>query len=463
MVGGGIFAVLGLAVQLAHGGTPMAFMIAGVVALLTSYSYVRLSLTYPSQGGTVIFVDKAFGIDLFTGTMNNLLWLSYIVMLSLYAHAFGSYAASLFPPVTRAVVLHVAVTLAVLIPAVLNLVGAKAVGNAETYIVAVKLALLLFFVAVGVWGIEWQRVSVANWSGPVELFAGGMIIFLAYEGFELIANAADDIGDKRKTLPKAFYAAVIFVIVLYVLVSLVAVGNLSVGKIAEAKDYALAAAARPFLGQTGFVLIAVAALLSTFSAINATLYGSARLSYTIAKQGELPPFLEKKDLEQTGRGFDNNDRAHADSCQFRRSDEHINDGQRRISGHIRCCQPGERLSCGQDSVDSGPFRYRRSRVSRGIRFTIDSDGDYPTRSFVGARRPGRRRGSHRGRLDRVKVPAVQARHGLGIAVRERATHRTAQASRWARVRHWVSTSARAAFDRWPDGFSGDGPNSRADM
>ncbi len=294
MVGGGIFAVLGLAVQLAHGGTPVAFLIAGIVALLTSYSYVRLSLTYPSQGGTVIFVDKAFGIDLFTGTMNNLLWLSYIVMLALYAHAFGSYAASFFPPGSRGAAMHIAVTLAILMPAVLNFVGAKAVGKAETYIVAVKIALLVLFIAVGFWGIDWQRMSFAKWSPPVELFAGGMIIFLAYEGFELIANAAGDMADRKKTLPRSLYASVLFVIVLYVLVAVVAVGNLPVSQIVEAKDYALAAAARPFLGQTGFVLIAIAALLSTFSAINATLYGSARLSYTIAQQGELPPFLEDK-------------------------------------------------------------------------------------------------------------------------------------------------------------------------
>jgi len=126
------------------------------------------------------------------------------------------------------------------------------------------------------------------------LVSGGMIIFLAYEGFELIANTAKDVKDMKRTLPRAFYSAVLFVIALYILVSIVSVGSLPVDKIVQAKDYALAAAAKPFLGSAGFTLIAVAALLSTFSAINATLYGSARLSYTIAKEGELPEFLEDK-------------------------------------------------------------------------------------------------------------------------------------------------------------------------
>ena len=97
MVGGGIFAVLGLAAQLAKGATPLAFIIAGIVALITAYSYKSLSVTFPSKGGTVTFIDRGFGIDLFTGGMNILLWLSYIIMISLYALAFGSYGAVLLP------------------------------------------------------------------------------------------------------------------------------------------------------------------------------------------------------------------------------------------------------------------------------------------------------------------------------------------------------------------------------
>ena len=100
--------------------------------------------------------------------------------------------------------------------------------------------------------------------------------------------------DVARTLPRAYYTAVAFVIALYVLVAVVTVGNLAVDKIVAAKDYALAEAARPFLGQAGFTLIAIAAMLSTASAINATLYGAARVSYCIARDGELPATLERK-------------------------------------------------------------------------------------------------------------------------------------------------------------------------
>lgn len=294
MVGGGIFAVLGLAVQLAHGGTPLAFLIAGGVALITSYSYAKLSVHYPSQGGTVIFLDRAFGIDLFTGGMNNLLWLSYVVMLALYAFAFGSYAAALLPGGHVGLVRHLLISAAILVPMALNMLSAGVIGKAETYIVGIKVVILLFFVAVGLPGVHAAQIAPSSWTPALSLVSGGMLVFLAYEGFELMANAAEDVRDLKTVLPRAFHSAVGFVTLLYVLVSLVTVGNLSVDKIVAAKDYALAEAARPFLGAAGFGLIAVAALLSTFSAINATLYGSARLSYTIAKEGELPELLERK-------------------------------------------------------------------------------------------------------------------------------------------------------------------------
>jgi amino acid transporter len=292
MVGGGIFAVLGLAVALAGGATAVAFAIAGLVALLTAYSYAKLSVRFPSQGGTIIFLDRAFGIDLFTGGMNVLLWISYVVMLALYAFAFGSYGATFFPAHHQHLIKHVLISAGILLPTLLNMLNAKAVGKAESYIVGLKLTLLGLFVVVGLWGVDPGRISPSTWAPPMQLVAGGMIIFLAYEGFELIANTAQDVRELEVTLPRAYFGSVGFVIALYVLVAVVTVGNLPLDRIVAAKDYALAEAAKPFLGATGFTLIAVAALLSTFSAINATLYGSARLSYMIAKEGELPSFVE---------------------------------------------------------------------------------------------------------------------------------------------------------------------------
>jgi amino acid transporter len=293
MVGGGIFAVLGLAVQMAHGGTPLAFALAGAVALLTAYSYAKLSVAYPGRGGTVTFLDRAFGAGLFTGSMNVLLWLSYVVMLSLYALAFGSYGATFLPPGWQPAGKHALISLAVVLITALNLLSAEWIGRAETWIVCLKVVILLLFVGAGLASVQAARIAPGAWSPSLQLAAGGMIIFLAYEGFELIANTALDVRDVARTLPRAYFVSVGFVIVLYVLVSLVTVGNLPVDRIVAARDYALAEAARPFLGQAGFALIAAAAMLSTASAINATLYGASRLSYSMARDGELPSTLER--------------------------------------------------------------------------------------------------------------------------------------------------------------------------
>jgi amino acid transporter len=303
MVGGGIFAVLGLAVQMARGGVPLAFLLSGLVALLTSYAYVRLSITYPSQGGTVEYLNQAFGPGWFTGSLNILLWLNYIVMLSLYAYAFGSYAKIFFPVATQAVWKHVLISAVVIVLTALNLAGAGAVGKAETWIVGIKIAILLLFIVFGFGSVRPERLAPSAWADPVSLFAGGMIIFLAYEGFELIANTAQDVVAPSRTLPQTFYISVGFVICVYVLVSMVTAGNLSVDRILAAKDYAMAEAAMPFLGSTGYTLVAVAALLSTGSAINATLYGAARVSYIIAKDGELPVFLERKVWNRPAEGL----------------------------------------------------------------------------------------------------------------------------------------------------------------
>lgn len=294
MVGGGIFAVLGLAVQIAHGGAPVGFLLAGMIALITSYSYAHLSVAYPSQGGTVEFLNQAFGPGAITGGLNILLWISYMVMLSLYAYAFGSYGASFFEGAAQTIWKHIFISAVVIILTGLNVIGAVIVGRFEEWIVGFKVALLLIFTGVGIWSVNLQRLVPGTWTDPLHLVTGGMIIFLAYEGFELIANTAGNVTNPRRTLPRAYYTAVIFVIILYILITLVTVGNMDIPQIIKSRDYALAVSAQPFLGKFGFVLIAIAALLSTGSAINATLYGAARISYVIAKEGELPENLERK-------------------------------------------------------------------------------------------------------------------------------------------------------------------------
>ncbi len=293
MVGGGIFAVLGLAAALAKGGTPVSFLIAGLIALITSYSYVKLSLKYPDRGGTVKFINQGFGIGVFSGGINNLLWFSYIIMLALYASAFGSYAPNLLQLTSDKVInSHIYATAIVILATAINYYSIAVVGKIESYAVIIKLIILLSFVVVGVYGLfgnpHLEQLSPEHWESPFKLLTAGMVIFVAYEGFELIANAAPDIENPEKNIPRAYYWSVIFVIFLYIIIAAVTVGSLAFSDIATAQDYVLAEAAKPMLGKIGFTIITIAALISTFSAINASLYGGTRVNYEIAQDDELP-------------------------------------------------------------------------------------------------------------------------------------------------------------------------------
>lgn len=291
MVGAGIFSILGVVAQAAGNAMWLAFAVGGVVALLSTYSYAKLGATFPSAGGAVNFLVKSFGDGVFAGGLNLFMWAGYIISLALYATAFGSYAATFITEAPSPLLLKSLAIGAVLLVTVVNAFGAKVMGRGETIVVAVKVAILVVFAAVGLWFMKPENLSPALWPGAQSVLFGAGVLFIGYEGFGLITNTAADMNNPRKLLPRALYTAVIFVIVLYLAVSLTVSGNLSDAQIEQARDYALAEAAKPFLGETGFRLIAIAALFSTASAINATLFGSANICYMIARDGELPERL----------------------------------------------------------------------------------------------------------------------------------------------------------------------------
>jgi amino acid transporter len=176
-------------------------------------------------------------------------------------------------------------------------------GQGETIIVAIKVGILVVFAATGLWFMTPENLSPELWPGAHSILFGAGVLFIGYEGFGLITNTAGDMRNPRHMLPRALYIAVLLVIALYLAVSVTVTGNLSNAEIERARDYALAEAAKPFLGDTGFKLIAVAALFSTASAINATLFGSANVCYMIARDGELPVGLSRTEWKQATGGL----------------------------------------------------------------------------------------------------------------------------------------------------------------
>jgi amino acid transporter len=232
------------------------------------------------------------------------MWLSYVVSISLFAKGFAGYFLPLVHLDTTA--LTIGITEAVLIAffTALSSFGSKAVGRAELYIVAVKLAILGIFIVLGFLTVNPGYVTPSmSASGLRGTLFAAVIFFLSYMGFGLVTNASENIKNAEKNVPRAIFISIGIVMFVYVSVSLVAIGNLSIPDLIQAKENALAEAARPFLGSAGFILISLGALFSISSALNATLYGGANVAYSLAKDGELPAFFERKAWHQSPEGL----------------------------------------------------------------------------------------------------------------------------------------------------------------
>jgi len=290
IVGGGFFATFGLTIAGARGATPVAFLIAGLIALVTAYSYIGLTLRYPGPGGSVAFIGTAFGHGLLAAALNVLLVLSYVAIMSVYAAALASYSVPYLPEAVRSSASHIIASLAIIGLGLVNFVGAGLMERLENLFNIGKLGVLALFILAGflVGQLQWTRLQPADWPPTPTVIASGMLGFLAYEGFELIANASNQIRVPERTLPIAFLGSVLVAIVVYVLAFVVGIGHLSFSEITASKDFAISAAAESFLGPVGFGIMAIGGILASASAINADYFGAANLPPRLAASNELP-------------------------------------------------------------------------------------------------------------------------------------------------------------------------------
>ncbi len=295
MIGAGIFSILGVGAQICGRNLPLAFLLAAILAYLIAYSYAKLGSTFVSNAGPIEFIVRGVGDNVVTGSLAILLWLSYVISISLFVKAFGGYFLALLGLEITYLRLSLVETAVLSIFTALNFFGSKAVGRAEFWIVLIKVSILLFFVLLGVWSIRPENVVPSFQPEEIkDTIYASTVLFLTYMGFGLITNASENIEDPKRNVPRAIYLSLAVVAFVYVSVSLTALGNLGTEGLVRAKEYALAEAARPFLGEFGFVLVSLGALFSTASAINATLYGGANVSYALAKEGKLPAIFERK-------------------------------------------------------------------------------------------------------------------------------------------------------------------------
>lgn len=295
MIGASIFSIFGVGAEIAGRDLPLAFILSGVFALLVAYSYAKLGSKIISNAGPIAFILKGIGDNLFTGALAILLWLSYVVSISLFAKGFAGYFLPLVHLNTTPLALGITEVILVALFTAINFFGSKAVGKAEFYIVLVKLSILGVFILLGFLTINPAFIAPSfDKQGLHGILYAGVVFFLSYMGFGLVTSASENMEDPKRNVPRAIFISIGIVMFVYVSVSLVAVGNLSLAQLIKAQDNALAVAARPILGSFGFVLISVGALFSISSALNATLYGGANIAYSLAKDGELPEAFERK-------------------------------------------------------------------------------------------------------------------------------------------------------------------------
>ncbi len=292
MVGGGIFSVLGIIIATAGQWAWLSFVIAGSIALISAHSYSQLSVKYKESGGAYLYLRKINKKGM-AASLSWILILGYILTLSVYAFTFGHYVAHVFhlgnwfPKVLAFA--------AIAFLSWINLMGVEQSSRLEIITVWSKLFILLGLSLFGL--IQWATEQLTSGIEPKSwtmAIVGAATIFMAYEGFQLLAYDYDDIKNPEKNMPKATMSAIISVMIIYVLVALGTTMLVGASTLIEQKEVALSVAGQKALGITGLILVTIAAAFSTGSAINATLFSTARLMEQVAEKKDLPKKLSKE-------------------------------------------------------------------------------------------------------------------------------------------------------------------------
>ena len=292
MVGGGIFSVLGVIIQSAGQWAWLSFAVAGLIALISAHSYSQLSIKYSEGGGAFTFLRK-INHKGFAGSLSWILILGYILTLSVYAFTFGHYVAHVFD-----IGAWLPRVLGISIIALLTFINLKGVSNASTFEIITVYGKLFVLLGLAAYGLaEWipeqltKGISPKPWHAAI---VGAGTIFMAYEGFQLLSYDYDDLKNPNQTLPKATIWAVIAVIIIYVLVTFGTTMIVGAETLIEQKEVALSVAGKKVMGMTGLVIVTIAAAFSTGSAINATLFSTARLMESVAEKKDLPNLFVKE-------------------------------------------------------------------------------------------------------------------------------------------------------------------------
>ncbi|UCC68461.1 MAG: amino acid permease [Armatimonadota bacterium] len=311
MVGAGIFVLTGIAAGEAGPALILAFALNGVVALTAGMSYAELGSTFPQAGGGYAWAKLAlpgpFGF--LAGWMS---WFSHSVACSLYALGFGAYFGQLLQgfgvglpflsPEGEAKVLAVVV---VAVFAFVNYRGSAETGRAGNLITLGQMVILGVFVVAGLWALRGAPQWQGNFSpffprGAAGLLTAMGLTFVAFEGYEIIAQCGEEVRNPRRNIPRAILLALLVVVPIYVFIAFVMMGAV---KVMPTPDLAADAPVWQYLGAHaelavlraaeqfapgGIILLLIGGLFATTSALNATLYSSSRVSFAMGRDFNLP-------------------------------------------------------------------------------------------------------------------------------------------------------------------------------
>jgi len=297
MVGGGIFTIMGISVSMIGAFTPLAIILGGVIASLAAYSYIKLGVYYKDEGATYSFYKRTFPKSPFAASLIG--WcviFGYISTLALYAYTFSSYAISGFAFADSEWMRKLVAGAVILIFTLINIWSVKGMGKIEDIMVYTKLVILVVISFVLINNSQTTLPALLqdnNDTNALSILIVASITFVAYEGFQLVINAVNEMEKPEINIPKAIYSAIFLAALIYVVISLGAILAIPFDEIIKNKEYALASGAEHVLGHWGTELIIVGALLATSSAISGTVFGASRQMSVIARDGYFPSILAK--------------------------------------------------------------------------------------------------------------------------------------------------------------------------
>lgn len=280
MIGAGILALTGQIAELAGPLFPLAFLAAAVVTAFSAYSYVKLSNAYPSAGGIAMFLQKAYGKGVMTAAGALLMYFSMVINQSLVAKTFGTYSIQLFDIAPGSWIVSALAVGLLIFAFLLNISGNRAIGLFSLLMAFIKIGGIVVFAIGGLWiadfSFENSSAGVADTSATGFIAAMALAI-LAYKGFTTITNSGAEIVDPHRNVGRAIIISIAICVVIYILVALAVAGNLSLPEIIAAKDFALAEAARPALGDYGLWFTVALAIVATVSGVIASIFAVSRM------------------------------------------------------------------------------------------------------------------------------------------------------------------------------------------